>query len=190
MVLAWTRHRPCSVGPVCSCQRCPCHAGIGGWSIRGDPEWASQTPALWSPPGCRPTHGPWPQGRKHSAGAPCTRGWGIRHTSQPVYAHPEQRASLWTLLEARLGKSSGEGRATPAAAALAAVMAVHHTHRTHTPCGTRPRRPVGPSPAPSSTGPKVTPVISRSTMISSDFMSGSHKICHLNRECHGGKRRV
>lgn len=121
------------------------------------------------PPGCRPTHGPWPQGRKHSAGAPCTQGWGIRHPSHPVYAHPEQRASLWTLLEARLGKSSGEGRA-PAAAALAAVMAVHHTHkhthRTHTPCGTRPRRPVGPSPAPSSTGPKVTPVISRSTMIS------------------------
>lgn len=50
VVLAWTRHRPCSVGPVCSCQRCPCHAGIGGWSIQGDPEQASQTPALWSPP--------------------------------------------------------------------------------------------------------------------------------------------
>lgn len=57
VVLAWTRHRPCSVGPVCSCQRCPCHAGIGGWSIRGDPERASQTPALWSPPP-RPAAGP------------------------------------------------------------------------------------------------------------------------------------
>lgn len=192
MVLAWTRHHPCSVGPVCSCQRCPCHAGIGGWSIRGDPERASQTPALWSPPP-RPAAGPrtglGPREGNTVQVHPAPRGWGIRHPSHPVYAHPEQRASLWTLLEARLGKSSGEGRA-PAAAALAAVMAVHHTHRTHTPCGTRPRRPVGPSPAPSSTGPKVTPVISRSTMISSDFMSGSHKICHLNRECHGGKRRV